>query len=54
MYHCKIIFQYYGFEEVTPFSVVFKSDSNRMNIEIANLLGIPHSCCDNNNLNLKV
>ena len=49
-----IIFQYYGFEEVTPFSVVFKSYSAMVNIAISNIPVIPHSACDNHKLNLEV
>ena len=54
MYHLNIVFQYYDFEDVTYFDVVSKADSSRVNIELSSLLGIPHSPCDNHNLNLEV
>ena len=54
MDHLKIFFKYYGFEGVTSFAVVSKADSTRLNISLANILGIPHSPCDDRNLNLKV
>ena len=54
MDHFNIFFQYYRFEEVTSFAVFTKSDSARVNISLANILGIRHIPCDNNNLNLEV
>ena len=42
------------FEEVTPFAVVSKSGSCRVNGALSNILGIPHSPCDNHNLNLEL
>ena len=54
MDHLNILFKYFGFEEVTSFDVFSKSDSDRLNIALANLLGIPHSLYDNHNLNFEV
>ena len=36
-----IVFQYYGFDEVSYFAVVSKADSSRVNIELSNIIGIP-------------
>ena len=54
MDHFNIFFQYYWFEEVISFAVVSKADNTRVNIALDNILGIPHSLCDNHNINLKV
>ena len=54
MDYLNILFRYYGFEEVTSFYVVSKYDIDRVNIALSNLLGIPHSPFDNQNLNLDI